>query len=248
MESHSDHVVLPKCFCGSGWESWSKQILWNIFSMTQSKWEGRGASLCFLLGLIVSTLDWARSQQEEEQSRCPWRTGQDQRPGRDHWPRPGWMEPCSYLGAPPSPPHPSEGWSLHSHSERASLAQSKIISALKGKRYGQYFNYNSPKSYFIHPSRQSRKRKIRYNCLTDRVDNIFAFFFSPPCVCLWNFSSPTRNWTWALKSKTAWVLTTGPIGNSPPGGKIYIYFFNEADNILRGRENEIWCRCGCLYN
>ena len=35
----------------------------------------------------------------------------------------------------------------------------------------------------IHPSRQSLQRKIRYSCLTDRVDNIFASFFFCHHVC-----------------------------------------------------------------
>ena len=44
-------------------------------------------------------------------------------------------------------------------------------------------------------------------------NDTFFFFLAAPCG-LWDFSSPTRDWTWALGSKCG-VLTTGPPGNSP---------------------------------
>ena len=159
--------------------------------MTQSKWEGREPASLFSLGVHSEHLGLSQKPAGGGAEPLPLEDWAGPEAKQGLLATPGQMESCSYSGAPPSA-HPSEGCSLHS-TQRASLTQSKIISALKGKRYGQYFNYDLPKSYLIHPSRQSCKRKIRYNCLTDRVDNIFAFFFSPPCVCLWDFSSPNRN-------------------------------------------------------
>ena len=44
---------------------------------------------------------------------------------------------------------------------------------------------------------------------------VFFFFFLAVPRSLWDFSSPTRDWTWALGSEEHAFLTTGLPGNSP---------------------------------
>lgn len=51
MELHGGHVVLQKFFVDLDGDSLSKQIFWNIFSMTQSKREGQEPVSLFSFGV-----------------------------------------------------------------------------------------------------------------------------------------------------------------------------------------------------
>ena len=123
MGSHSEHVVLQKFFCGSGWRLMVKTDTLKRFQHA-SEQVGRAGSqpLGFLLGLIVSTLDGARAPQEER-SRYLWRTRREpeRARARDCRPRPAPQEPRPHPVAPPTClSRPGEGCGLHSLSLRKS--------------------------------------------------------------------------------------------------------------------------------